>query len=526
MTSDFNSANKEKRNPLSRVLALMLVLVISVTAFAACKSKTPSEGTNSNVSETTIDEETFKLAEGITFGSLEVGSMVVKDVRELAEEECLKMINDFTLTVNAEDKKFSFNKDSFVWDTNVEELIEQAITHTNKVNNGENTAGSVHFELQVSVNEASVEEAAAALSAEVDILPVNANIDTSGTDIKFTREKKGLQVDQKKLVEDMIGAIANLSVGKETKAEVTAQMVETEAAVKMEDIEGNVTLLATFSTTSSSTVNGNHNMKTALNACNGSVIEPGEVWSFNACTGDSNLISTGYLPGTVIINGEFEQGVGGGICQASTTIYNAAVRANLQVVERHSHYYPSTYADPGMDATIDYPALDLKLKNITEHPIYIQCHMDGVTLYCSIYGWQDPSFDEIKITSYFHGHNRAENIYYGSAYRTFYKDGKELYSEDLPGSVYRYTSPKDHTKPTTEPTTETTVPALTGTTVPSEVPSTSVTTPPETQIPTQRPTEAPTQKPTQPPTEPPTKAPTNPEKPEDEQTPAPQDIIE
>ena len=493
MTADLRKGNKYSRNPMVAILALLLVLLMSLTVFTACKNK-DGEGAAQNAAAEVIDEETFILADGITFGALDLSGKVYKEARELAESECLKMINDFTLTVNAEDKKFAFNKDSFSWDTNVEELLEQAAEHTKKVNNGENVAGSMHFELQVEVDKVSVEEAVAALAAEVDILPVNANIDTSGTEIKFTKEKNGNQVDQKKLVDDMVEAIKKISTGKETKAEVTAEMKETEAAVKMKDIEGNVTLLATYTTTSSSTVNGNHNMKTALNACNGSVIEPGGIWSFNACTGDSNLTSNGYLPGTVIINGEFETGVGGGICQASTTIYNAAVRANLQIVERYSHYYPSTYADAGMDATIDYPALDLKLKNITEYPVYIQCHMEGTTLYCSIYGWQDPSFDEIKVTSYFHGYDRENNIYYGSAYRTFYKDGEELYSEDLPGSVYRFTSPKDHTKPTTEPTTETVTEITTnatvaGTTAPSETTSGSVTIPTEIQKPTQNPGE-------------------------------------
>ena len=491
MTADLKF---RKRNPLFVAIVLVLAIVISVTAFAACKGKEAAESQQSAVQDG-INEETFVLADGITFGALDLSGKVYKDARALAEEECLKMINDFTLTVNAEDKKFAFNKDSFLWDTNVDDLLKQAVEHTNKVNKGENVAGSMHFELDATVNKISVEEAVSALAQEVDVLPVNANIDTSGKEIKFTKEKKGYQVDQTKLVEDMISAIAKVATGKDTKAEVTAQMKKTDAAVKMEDIEGNVTLLATFSTTSTSTANGNHNMKTALNACNGSVIEPGAVWSFNACTGDSNLTSSGYLPGTVIINGEFEQGVGGGICQASTTIYNAAVRANLQVVERYSHYYPSTYADPGMDATIDYPALDLKLKNITEYPIYIQCYMEGTKLYCSIYGWQDPSFDEIKVTSYFHGHDRENNVYYGSAYRTFYKDGKELYSEDLPGSVYRFTSHKEHTKPTTEPTTEATQIV---TTVPVESTTNSATVPSETQTPTESVT--PTQDVTQAPT--------------------------
>ena len=148
-------------------------------------------------------------------------------------------------------------------------------------------------------------------------------------------------------------------------------------------------LLASWETYSTNDANGNQNMKVSLKACNGSIIDPGETWSFNGCTGNSNDTSLGYASAGVIVDGDFTDGVGGGICQSSTTIYNAAVRSNLTIAERSPHTYPSVYAKSGFDAAIDYGNLDLKLKNDSKYQVFLACYMEGTTLHATFYGIKD-----------------------------------------------------------------------------------------------------------------------------------------
>lgn len=194
-------------------------------------------------------------------------------------------------------------------------------------------------------------------------------------------------------------------------------------------------LLASFTTVITNSENAKHNMSVAVASCNDSVIMPGETWSFNGHTGDSNLPSNGYLPATVISNGQYTQGYGGGICQVSSTIYNAALGANLEIVERHYHYWASDYVKAGFDATINYGNLDLKLKNNTEYPVYLQCYIDGDNVVANFYGWKDPSYDDIATYSY---NYEIDAGYFGTnSYRVYLKDGAELYREELPGSKYR-----------------------------------------------------------------------------------------
>ena len=90
---------------------------------------------------------------------------------------------------------------------------------------------------------------------------------------------------------------------------------------------------------------------------------------------------------------------GGGICQASTTLYGAVIRSDLEIVTRYNHLWPSTYVPIGLDATVDYPGLDFQFRNSTEYPIYIQAGMSGTKLTVTLYGYKDPSYDYIEVTS-------------------------------------------------------------------------------------------------------------------------------
>ena len=110
------------------------------------------------------------------------------------------------------------------------------------------------------------------------------------------------------------------------------------------------------------------NIEKAARALNGTVIPPGEVFSFNETLG-RRTIDTGYSPAPTFIYGELEETPGGGVCQVSSTLYNAGILSGLSVVERHRHSQPVSYLPPGRDATVSYGALDLKLKNPHDMPV-------------------------------------------------------------------------------------------------------------------------------------------------------------
>lgn len=105
-----------------------------------------------------------------------------------------------------------------------------------------------------------------------------------------------------------------------------------------------------------------NNIKIALKALDGLIIEEGEIFSFNQITGQRNL-SSGYKEAKIISGGTFVNGVGGGVCQVSTTLYNTCLLAGLEVIEATSHSLPVSYVEPSFDAMVSFGSSDLKIRN-------------------------------------------------------------------------------------------------------------------------------------------------------------------
>lgn len=113
------------------------------------------------------------------------------------------------------------------------------------------------------------------------------------------------------------------------------------------------------------------NLKLAAAAINGQVILPGKTFSFNKTVGPRTR-ERGYLEATIFVSGKKEQGMGGGICQVSSTLYNAVLNSKLRVVERHTHSLPVTYVPTGRDATVSYGYLDFRFQNNGKRPVKIR----------------------------------------------------------------------------------------------------------------------------------------------------------
>jgi vancomycin resistance protein YoaR len=114
-----------------------------------------------------------------------------------------------------------------------------------------------------------------------------------------------------------------------------------------------------------------HNIKIAADEINHTVLDPDEVFSFNNILG-KRTDDKGYEKAPILLgNGEKGEGTGGGICQISTTLYNAALKADLEIVERHRHSEPIPYVEEGKDATVVYNSKDLRFRNTRDYPIEI-----------------------------------------------------------------------------------------------------------------------------------------------------------
>lgn len=128
-----------------------------------------------------------------------------------------------------------------------------------------------------------------------------------------------------------------------------------------------------------------HNISLAADILRGAVVKPGQIFSLNARLGWRSA-ERGFRPGPMYQGGRITSTVGGGVCKIASVIYNVAILANQEIVERYPHSMTVPYVPPGQDATISYGTKDIKFRNTTGEPILIWARNTGGTLYMAFYG--------------------------------------------------------------------------------------------------------------------------------------------
>ncbi len=157
-----------------------------------------------------------------------------------------------------------------------------------------------------------------------------------------------------------------------------------------EDMQKINFILSEFSTTFNSKVKGRtENISLAAKTIDGTILMPGEEFSFNNVVG-ATTIARGYKNAPVIVDGEFVEGVGGGVCQVSTTLFNSVLRAGIDITSRRNHSLPVAYVPKGTDAAVA-SSLDFKFKNTLSNPVYIQAFVEKSKVYFRVYGSQADS---------------------------------------------------------------------------------------------------------------------------------------
>ena len=209
----------------------------------------------------------------------------------------------------------------------------------------------------------------------------------------LTKEKNGVKLA-------ISAEEAQAQVDGQDKQEYSFPLTITKPEITINDIglEAFPYKISTFSTNyDASNVSRTNNLKIASNKTNNVVIMPGEVFSFNQVVG-KRTVEEGYKDAKVYENGRVVDGLAGGICQVSSTMYDAALLANLEIVERYNHQFTTSYLPGGKDATVVYGIKDFKFRNSRKYPIKIVTSMGGGTITYSIYGIQEENEYTVVIT--------------------------------------------------------------------------------------------------------------------------------
>ena len=199
---------------------------------------------------------------------------------------------------------------------------------------------------------------------------------------QFSQEAAGRTVDR----EDLLGQIGEAVARGDYDAVLSGKVSEVPAAMNLEQAKEAYVLLAKFSTRAEvESEDRDHNVKLAADTVNNTLIAPGEEFSMNAVIGETTE-EQGYKEAATYARGEVVPEFGGGVCQVSSTIYNAVIQAGLETTERKNHSMTVSYVPLGEDAMISYWNSDLKFKNNSSGNILVLLDAYGPEVICYIYG--------------------------------------------------------------------------------------------------------------------------------------------
>jgi vancomycin resistance protein YoaR len=339
-----------------------------------------------------------------------------------------------------------------------------------------------------------------ALAKRVDKPPVDADWAVSKSGIRVIPDQEGHVLDVPRSAKAVLGA-ALVTAPELRSANLTVRSVPADrstAEARAMDING---LVASYQTFYGGEPNRIHNVQLVAHLVDKHVIAPGETFSFNGATG-ARTEDKGFREAPVIINGELKTGLGGGVCQVSTTVFNAAYEAGLPIVSRTNHALYISHYPQGRDATVNYPDTDLKFTNDTGHWILLRTWVGSSSLTVALYGTPvhrrvvsetsplvvtgPPPVKRIKDPSLFVGQTEVEepgssSLKTSNERKVYDADGKLLFDTTFYSSyrgemkvirVGTKPRPKDETATTTTTGTTTT------TTTPKKTTTTSTTTTP------------------------------------------------
>lgn len=254
-----------------------------------------------------------------------------------------------------------------------------------------------------------IADCASALASGIDTAAQDAKIqsfDLSSYAFTFSDSVAGKKLDTESLKADIARALENGG------GAVTLNVQTIEPSVRKEDIASEYGMIAyAVTNASSSSSNRLSNIRLALQLINGTRLAPGETFSFNDTVG-KRTTERGFKLATAYSSGEITEDVGGGICQVSTTLFNAVVKADMQIDERHNHSLTVAYVDKGKDAAVNWKSQDLKFTNTSEDDVYLVCILtDDKRVRIGVFGKLLPNGETIEIEAQTTGTIDYDTVY-------------------------------------------------------------------------------------------------------------------
>lgn len=366
---------KLNKNTLIVATVIIAVVVVGIIGYAFSINKKVATWENKIYPEINVY--------GINIGGLNRDQAIA-----LLEEKLPNVIMDKNLKVVVGDKSLELKYDTLNPSYNFEAIADNALAYgkdkglfaKNSLVKGKNP---IELNAEITYDEEALVAFEDRVLKEVGVEPKNATIDLSSGSISVVPEVLGKTVDKDELHNKLIESINGNS---SHEAELTFDLKEQDAKIKAEDLKNITGEISSYSNNYINTADGRvKNMQIAAGIINGTIVMPGEEFSYNDLIGDTTP-DKGYEKANTYVGNKIVPDYGGGICQVSTTLYRTVMRANIRSTERMNHSLTVSYSEPGLDATVAYPYIDYKFVNTYDFPIYIQGYASDGVVNFAIYG--------------------------------------------------------------------------------------------------------------------------------------------
>ncbi|NNU74748.1 VanW family protein [Clostridium estertheticum] len=326
---------------------------------------------------------------GVKIGNEDLTGKTRKEAQTIINDKYASDVMKKKITIVTDEKKYIIDYKMVEAKYNVDQAVEQALTYGKDGNMFQRYKAITHpvskqIKLTFEYNDKAVDKILKGIAKDIDKNAKNATITKDiGGQFFVTNDVIGKQLEVDKLKNDIKSKI-DVGVSKDDDY-IKAAVKDIKPKISEAALKTINTRISRYTTNFGSSSEGRAtNIALATGSINGKLLMPGDVFSFNDVVGERTALR-GYKAAGVIIGDKLEQGLGGGICQVSSTLYNAMLSTSIVSVERIHHTISSGYIPKGQDATVDYGNLDYKFKNTFEYPIYIEGFLSNGNIHFNIY---------------------------------------------------------------------------------------------------------------------------------------------
>lgn len=365
-TSKTRRKKKKDMGDYIRVIVGVVLCVVAIICIAYLIKQLASGTKVTEVETTEAVVEEVQLEKEVSVDGIAITGMLKSEAKS-------KILGEYPWNMSVAYDETVYQVPNLI-EANIDALLEDIYsTHLD----------DTEYVLSVENLESVVEEEVAILATVWNQAPKNAAIsafDSSSNTFSFAGAEVGKVIDEAQLVEDIMSAMEN----KNFQEQFTVSVVETQPEISLETAKSLYKTISTYTTTTTTNSNRNTNVRLAAEAVNGTIIQPGEEFSFNGVVGQRTE-ARGFMGAAAYNNGEVVQEIGGGVCQVSSTMYNAVLQAGLPTTVRRSHTYEPSYVRPGTDATVSWEEPDYCFSNTSDTAIGILASYSDQKCTVSIY---------------------------------------------------------------------------------------------------------------------------------------------